>query len=312
MSHIESSSRPSESAGRSGPALAVLRAAALVAEKRDIPAEVATALTATADDFRAVDRIELRAELDRLLCAAEPDRGLDLLEHAGALAALFPEVQAMVGFSDPEFRHKDVWKHTKQVVLQAEPRLEVRWAALLHDIGKVKTRKIAPNGEVHFFGHCEVGASMFDRLANRVPFEPPLRGRVRFLILHHLRANQYAPSWTESAVRRFDKAIGEHLTDLLDLSRADITTKRVERRNRGLKQIDELWSRIQALRTADAKQPALPKGLGDAIIQRFALPPGPRVGQIRRALEAAVEEGDLEPCREFDYYLEYAGKHLLG
>lgn len=295
---------------RLAPAQAVLRAAALVAEGREVPPEIASAARPDSNDLRALDGSVFRAEVDRVLCAKEADRGLDFLEHAGALAAVLPEVQAMVGFADPEFRHKDVWKHTKQVVCQAEARIEVRWAALLHDVGKVKTRKISPEGEVHFFGHCEVGASMFDKIAQRVPFAEAMRVRLRFLILHHLRANQYDPGWTDSAVRRFDKAMGEHLIDLLDLSRADITTKRVERRQKGLRQIDELWARVQALRTADAKEPALPKGIGEAIIRRFSLKPSPRIGEIRRAIEEAVERGDLDRGQDFEYYLAWAADHV--
>ena len=149
----------------------------------------------------------------------------------------------MVGFGDGEWRHKDVWKHTKQVVRQSVPRIEVRWASLFHDIGKVKTRTISPEGKVHFLGHAEVGARMFDRVDRRLPLfadEPTLRSTVRFLILHHLRANQYEASWTDSAVRRFARELGVHLDDLLCLARADITTKRPEKKTHGLGQIAEL------------------------------------------------------------------------
>ena len=117
----------------------------------------------------------------------------------------------MVGFGDGEWRHKDVWKHTKQVVRQAVPRLELRWAALFHDIGKMKTRSITPDGKVHFLGHAEVGTRMFDKLDRRLGLfapEPALKETVRFLILHHLRANQYSPDWTDSAVRRFARELG--------------------------------------------------------------------------------------------------------
>ncbi|MEZ4294519.1 MAG: HD domain-containing protein [Polyangiaceae bacterium] len=183
---------------------------------------------------------DVRARLDRLMMAYDPETGLDALLACGAVKALFPEIDALVGFGDGEWRHKDVWKHTKQVVRQAVPRLEVRWAALLHDIGKVRTRSISPDGEVHFFGHAEVGARMFDKLDRRLGLftrDDALKTSVRFLILHHLRASQYDASWTDSAVRRFAREMGPCLLDLLDLSRADITTKRPEKKKRGLGQI---------------------------------------------------------------------------
>src|SRR5580658_6906097 len=229
--------------------------------------------TVDAEDFRAAAKLDpraVRARLDRVVMGEDPERGLDELLETGALAALFPEVHAMVGFGDGEWRHKDVWKHTKQVVRQAVPRLEVRWASLFHDIGKVKTRSIAPEGEVHFFGHAEVGARMFDRIDRRVPLftrDESLKEAVRFLILHHLRASQYDASWTDSAVRRFAKEMGGSLDDLFCLSRADITTKRPEKKRKGLTQISELAERVRSLAEQDAVVPPLPSGIGDEIMK---------------------------------------------
>ncbi|HEX6765702.1 MAG TPA: HD domain-containing protein, partial [Polyangiaceae bacterium] len=119
------------------------------------------------DDLGALESGAIRSRLDRVMMGEHADLGLDALLAGGVLDALLPEVKAMVGFGDGEWRHKDVWKHTKQVVIQSGDRLELRYGALFHDIGKVKTRSIAPNGEVHFFGHAEVGARMFDKLERR-------------------------------------------------------------------------------------------------------------------------------------------------
>ncbi|HEX2678064.1 MAG TPA: HDIG domain-containing protein, partial [Polyangiales bacterium] len=197
------------------------------------------------EELRAVPLVVLREHLDALLLGRHTQEGLDALLAVGVLEAWMPEVHALVGFGDGEWRHKDVWKHTKQVVWQSVPRLAVRWGALLHDIGKVKTRKIEPSGEVHFFGHSEVGAAMFKkRVAARLGFEGDLYARVHYLILYHLRASQYDGKWTESAIRRFAREMGEHLDDLLCLSRADITTKRPEKKRRGISLIDELSERI--------------------------------------------------------------------
>lgn len=264
----------------------------------------------TRDDFSAamsVDPTKVRGYLDRVLMGADPEAGLDALLEVRALAALFPEVEAMVGFGDGEWRHKDVWKHTKQVVRQAVPRLEVRWASLFHDIGKVKTRSITADGKVHFFGHAEVGARMFDKLDRRIGMftpEPNLKSTVRFLVLHHLRANQYEPNWTDSAVRRFARELADHLDDLLCLARADITTKRPEKKKKGLAQISELQDRIRRLAEEDAKQPPLPSGIGDLIMKVFAIPPSRLIGDIKRALEEAVASGELPPHEPADFYIE--------
>ncbi len=265
---------------------------------------------ANALDFRAASTASLadtRRFLDRVMMASDAEAGLDALLDAGALAALLPEVEAMVGFGDGEWRHKDVWKHTKQVVRQAVPRLEIRWAALLHDIGKMKTRSISPDGEVHFFGHAEVGARMFDKLHRRMPIfssEESLRESVRFLILHHLRASQYDHSWTDSAVRRFTREMGPLLDDVLCLSRADITTKRPEKKKKGLRQISELADRVRKLATEDAKVPPLPSGIGDEIMRAFALPPSRLIGDVKRKLETSIEAGELPAGQEAEFYLE--------
>ncbi len=253
---------------------------------------------------------DVRPELDRLLLGKRPNDGLDALLELGFLAAWMPEVAAMVGFGDGEWRHKDVWKHTKQVVWQSVPRLEVRWGALLHDIGKMKTRSVGPNGEIHFFGHSEVGASMFKkRVRRRLGFEGALAERIHFLILHHLRASQYDGSWTDSAVRRFAREMGEGLKDLLDLSRADITTKRPEKKKRGLAQISELSRRIRELEKEDAKVAPLPKGLGTAISEAFGVPPSKRLGELRKLLEARCEAGELAAHQSVAFYIAWMRDH---
>ncbi len=259
---------------------------------------------------------DTRALLDRLIMATDVEAGLDALLECGALTALLPSVERMVGFSDGEWRHKDVWKHTKQVVRQAVPRIEVRWAALLHDIGKVKTRSITPDGQVHFHGHAEVGARMFDKMERRAPLfrrDVPLKKTVRFLILHHLRASHYSASWSDSAVRRFAREMGAEMDNLFCLSRADITTKRAHRKRRGLRQIDELQLRVSQLAAQDAIKPPLPKGVGMAIIEGFGIPPSKRVGNIKKRLELEVAAGRLAPFQSSDHYIDYlrAHPHLL-
>ncbi|MGB5267994.1 MAG: HDIG domain-containing metalloprotein [Polyangiales bacterium] len=279
----------------------VARDPALLEQKPDRPSPA---------EWRAVPVSSFREQMDRLLCAKFPEPGLDAIESVGGLDVWLPEVAAMVGFGDNEWRHKDVWKHTKQVVKQSVPRADVRWGALLHDIGKPKTRRIDERGNVSFHGHAEVGAAMFrKRVADRLGFEGEQRERIHFLILHHLRAAQYDESWTDAAVRRFYKQMGEGLRDLLDLSRADITTKRPEKRRRGVRQISLLAKHIRDLQEEDSKIAPLPKGLGTVIMNEFGLPPSKRLGDLMNQLKALVDAGDVEPQQPAEYYIGYLAAH---
>jgi len=289
-----------------------LECAALASEGRIVqaPSGLITAVSFQQAATRAPTQVKTLVE--RVLMGADPETGLDVLLASGALGAILPEVHALVGFGDGEWRHKDVWKHTKQVVRQAVPRVELRWAALLHDIGKIRTRTISPDGEVHFFGHAEVGARMFDKMERRTGLfreEKTLQTTVRFLILHHLRANQYEPSWTDSAVRRFAREMGPELENLICLAQADITTKRPEKKRRGLRQIDELARRISELAALDAVVPPLPSGVGDLIMEAFRLPPSRLIGDIKRALEQAIDNGEIPGHEPGEFYVEFVGAH---
>lgn len=282
-------------------ARAALRRAVIAAEGRDPGPLVAAA----PEDFAALEAGAARAEVEGVLMGARPELGLERMAGDGALAALLPEVAALVGFGEGGRQHKDVWDHTKRVVLQSPPRPAVRWAALLHDVGKVPTRKTAASGQVTFHGHAEVGARMARRALARFEMEPDLAERVRLLVLFHLRANQYEPGWTDSAVRRFGVEIGDLMEDLLDLSRADMTTKYREKRRRGLDQIDELRRRVLEVQERDAREPPLPKGFGQLIIERFAMAPGKRIGVYRDSVELAIDMGRIESHQEPEVYLAW-------
>jgi poly(A) polymerase len=281
-------------------------------EEKLPPAEVTVRAREMSAQTRSLSSDVVRQELEAMLVGRGVHLALQWLHDSGVLAVWLPELEATVDFSqEAGRRHKDVWEHTKQVVRQAVPRPVVRWAALLHDIGKVPTRTFTPDGGVHFHRHSEVGARMFEDVARRFHFDKPTKQKLKFLILHHLRPNQYEPSWTDAAVRRFDRELNAHLQDLLDLSRADITSARPGKRQAGLRSISELQARIHALREEDARQPPLPTGIGNVIMTHFALPPSRQIGDLKRALEESVEKGELEPHREAEYYLAYVAK-LLG
>jgi poly(A) polymerase len=257
------------------------------------------------------DKGRVRAAIEQMLMGRDVDAALEWLRAARVLPVLFPELAATVDLVQEGGRqHKDVWAHTKQVVRQTVRRPLVRWSALLHDIGKVPTRTYTADG-VHFHGHAEVGARMFDKVSQRFAFARDERHTIRFLVKHHLRTNQYSDAWTDSAVRRFHREMGPYMTDLLDLSRADITSKRPGRRKALLEQISALADRVDRLVEEDAKLPPLPGGVGNAIMTAFELPPSRLIGDLKRACEQAIENGSLEARREDAYYVAFIARQGL-
>ena len=260
----------------------------------------------------APDRVY--AVLTAGLCGKHPHVALQWLYDAGLLVHLLPELNATVAFSqEGGRRHKDVWEHTKAVVWQSVPRPVVRWAAVLHDIGKVTTRRFLPGGKVTFHGHAEEGVRMFRRgPSKRIAFPPESRKRIELLIRHHLRAGQYDGDWTDSAVRRFHREMEPILVDLLDLSRADVTSKRPGKRKRALSLISELSRRIRALEQ-DAQRPkALPPGLGAALMSVLRLPPGKHIGDLRDRLVALVEADEILGGQPAEYYLDVVRQRDLA
>jgi len=274
-----------------------------------LPPDSLTALAAEhAPRLADADKARLRAAVEHMLMGRDVDAALEWLQEIRVIALLFPELEATVDLVQETGRlHKDVWAHTKQVVRQTVGRPLVRWAALLHDVGKVPTRTFTDDG-VHFHGHAEVGARMFDRIHGRFAFARDERQTIRFLVKHHLRTNQYSEQWSDSAVRRFHREMFAHMTDLLDLSRADITSKRPGRRKQLLEQISALADRVDRLAEADAKLPPLPSGVGNAIMAAFEIAPSRLIGDLKRALEQAIEAGELVARREDAYYVAHIAR----
>ncbi len=294
-----------------------------VVELATDPALVIAEVAATGRGARevsasSVDRLarapggSLRRALEAVLMEADPAQGLIRLQAAGVLAVVLPELERTVALSaEADNRHKDVWAHTVKVVTQSPARPTVRWAALLHDIGKAHTRRFRPDGTVTFQGHAELGAALFwSDIAPRLALVGEEARAIFALIANHQRPSGYGPGWGDSAVRRLGRDLGPWLGDLLDLSRADVTSRIPGRREEALRLIDELAARHEALAAEDARPPALPAGLGHAIMERFGLAPGREVGRLRGLLVEAVQRGDLRPGLGAEQYLAHLERLL--
>ncbi len=244
--------------------------------------------------IEALDRQLTYERLTAIFCGRCPDLALQWLLDVGLLAHVLPELVATAALADEgRGRHKDVWEHTKIVARQAVPRPALRWAAVLHDIGKVTTRRFVSSSKVTFVGHAEAGATMFrEGPARRIAFPAGIGERIEELIFHHLRPGQYDASWTDAAVRRFARDMGPCLVDVLDLSRADVTSQRPGQRRQCLERVSELARRVRSLK-AESERPTLPAGLGDALMAEFSQPPGRAIGELKRRLAELVVAGEL-------------------
>jgi len=250
-----------------------------------------------------------RALWSRVLLGQRPDHALEHLQAAGALREVFPELQAMVGFGGHGQGHKDLWAHVKQVVRQSSPDIAVRWAALFHDVGKVKAFS-RDSGKVSFHQHELVSARLFQQAARRSELiERDVRETSHFLIRHLGLLEAYASCWTESAVRRLGGELGEHFERTLLLARADITTKHEHKRQIYQARLDELWQRARDIQARDAIVPPLPKGLGHALMAAFGLPPSQRLGQLKAAIEQAVRAGRVQPNQLAEHYVGFVSEH---
>jgi poly(A) polymerase len=288
--------------------LRTLRAARFIATLGMRPEpELADVVREVASEILTVSRERWLMEMNHILLGAAVELGLSFLAETGLIGFLWPAGQSMVEFKADQgrFHHKALWSHTLGVVAQAPARLPVRWAALLHDAGKVTTRSVDADGDVHFFGHENVSAGLVDDVAQRFRFDKTLHQRVRTLVQLHQRPALYDETWTDGAVRRLIRDAGEAFPDLMDLSRSDVTSHRPGIREGVLARIAELEARAAVLIEKDGQKPPLPKGIGAAIMQHYGLPAGPQVGARKAELEQAVLDGILPRDAPFQEYLAY-------
>jgi poly(A) polymerase len=238
-------------------------------------------LTAAAAQLVAAgfDPADGRDSLSALLVAADPTPGLHALFDLGLGVALLPEVAALDMPQPPGRRlHKDNLRHSITVAGQAPARLRVRWAALLHDIGKAPTRRISGD-KVTFYNHEAVGERLATALLGRLGYDPGLSSDVGRLVAISGRTHGFEEQhWTDSAIRRFVLDAGDLLDDALDLSRADCTSGRPGRRQQILAQVDAVAERIEAVRAADRAAQVRPALDGNAIMSLLEVGPGPVVG----------------------------------
>ena len=271
---------------------------------------VVEAMTRMRDRLSIVSAERIQDELNKLLLGELPGKGLELICETGLAELFLPELPALRLEQDPVHKHKDVLRHTFAVVEGCEPSLELRLAALLHDIGKPRTRQFTPEG-VQFHHHEIVGARMAEERLRALRYPNHVVDRVTKLIALHLRFHGYGEGWSDSAVRRYVRDAGPLLDWLNQLTRADVTTGNLFKARQFRALQDDLEKRIARLaeeENLDALRPPLD---GNDIMAHLQIPPGPLVGEAREYLmEQRLDRGPIdekEAYRLLDAWAESKG-----
>jgi poly(A) polymerase len=297
---LDTPAAPSESFGDDP--LRMLRAARFVSQLGfTVAPRVRAAIEEMAPELARITAERVAAELDKLLVGNDPVAGIDLMVQTGMGEVVLPEVGGMRMAIDEHHQHKDVYQHSLTVLRQAialedeGPDLVLRWAALLHDIGKPATRKHEADGGVSFHHHEVVGAKMARKRLRALKYSKQMVDDISQLVYLHLRFHGYGEGrWTDSAVRRYVTDAGPLLPRLHKLVRADCTTRNKRRAARLQTNYDNLEARIAELSAKEDLQRVRPDLDGNEIMELLGMPPGPQVGEAWRYLkELRLDRGPL-------------------
>jgi poly(A) polymerase len=285
--------------------LRMLRAARFAAQLGFVVApDVVAAMRDRAPRLAIVSAERVRGELEKLLLAPYPRRGLELLVDTGLADVVLPELPALRLEIDEHHQHKDVYEHTLQVLDRAialepdGPDLVLRLAALLHDIGKPATRRLEPGGGVSFHHHEVKGAHLARKRLRALTFGKDVVDAVFLLTEMHLRFHGYGQPgtspWSDAAVRRYVHDAGDQLDRLHRLTRSDCTTRNQRRAERLSRAYDDLEQRIAVLAEQEEPRAIRPDLSGNENIAVLGLPPGREVGAAYKHLLALrMEHGPL-------------------
>ena len=262
----------------------------------------------------SAERIQI--ELQKLMLGANPRMGLEALVDSGLAEIVLPELPALKLETDEHHHHKDVYQHTLTVVEQAidyekdynlEPDFVLRFAALLHDIGKPATRRLEPGGAVSFYHHDVVGAKLASKRMKALRFDNDTTKAVSKLVELHLRFFGYSDqAWTDAAIRRYVRDAGEQLVRLHILTRSDVTTRNKRKADQLSHAYDDLEKRIAIVMEQEELNAMRPDLTGEQIMQILDLKPGPKVGQAYKyLLELRIENGPLGEEKAKEALLEW-------
>jgi poly(A) polymerase len=299
--------------------LRMMRAARFAAQLGfTVAPEVLAAMTDMAERITIVSAERVRDELVKLVCSPDPRRGLRVLVDTGLAAYVLPELPALALERDEHHRHKDVYQHTLTVLEQSidlehrlpdgGPDFVARFAALMHDIGKPKTRRFVGDGTVTFHHHDVVGAKLTRKRMQALRFSRDQIDAVSTLVELHLRFHGYGSGeWTDSAVRRYVRDAGPLLPWLHVLTRADCTTRNTRKADRLRRTYDELEERIARLSEEEELASIRPDLDGNQIMEILGIGPGRQVGDAyKHLLELRMDNGPMSYDEARAAWLDWA------
>lgn len=299
--------------------LRMLRAARFASQLNfTIADSVVKAMHDMASRLAIISSERIRDELEKLLLSNNPRKGIEVLIATSIADIVLPEIPALKLEIDEHHRHKDVYEHSLIVLEQAidleqshepalEPDIVLRLAALLHDIGKPKTRKHESGGGVSFHHHELVGARMAKKRLSELRFSNDVVKSVTKLIELHLRFHGYGDGlWTDSAVRRYVRDAGDELTRLHKLTRADCTTRNKQKAATLSRNYDALEARIEELQAEEELNAIRPDLNGGEIMEILGIPAGPIVGKAyAHLLELRLDKGPMSKDEARDELLAW-------
>ncbi len=253
-----------------------------------------------ADELATISAERIRDELVKLICGQRPRRGIQLLLRAGLMQHVIPELVDLRECRDPIHRHKDVYLHTLAVMENAmelegdDPDFVLRFAAVMHDIGKPDTKEVHDDGAVTFHHHDVVGARMTRHRMRELRFDKQTVKDVSELVRMHLRFHTYEQGWTDAAVRRYVRDAGHLYGRLNALTRADVTTGNARKAARIQRRVDDLEVRVAELREQEELDSMRPAIDGNRIMSHLGIKPGPAVGEAwQHLLELRLDRGAM-------------------
>jgi poly(A) polymerase len=285
--------------------LRMMRAARFAAQLGfEVAPEVVSAMTDMAGRIEIVSAERVRDELVKLVCSPHPRRGLTLLVETGLADHVLPELPALALERDEHHRHKDVYEHTLTVLEQSidlehrlgeGPDFISRFAALMHDVGKPRTRKFMGDGTVTFHHHDVVGAKIVRKRMRALRFSNDEIDAVSKLVELHLRFHGYGSGeWTDSAVRRYVRDAEDQLERLHILTRADSTTRNKRKAEKLRRAYDHLEERIAKLAEKEELDALRPDLDGNQIMRLLGIGPGPEVGRAyKHMMELRMDRGPM-------------------